>query len=97
MQHSASSCQGYADTIEVILMFLYVDHTKWDYSGYLQSPAWKQRKTEALVKAGYRCEKCGCFGRLEVNHIRYDNLGNEKPEDLIVLCDRCHDLLGKDS
>src|SRR5215475_10158177 len=28
--------------------------------------------------------------RLEVHHLTYERLGNEHPDDLIVLCPQCH-------
>ncbi len=73
-------------------MHNYIDFGKWDYRGYLQSPAWKARRVEALIRAGYKCEKCGMIGvKLEIHHKTYANIGNERPEDLEVLCERCHE------
>ena len=60
------------------------------YTQYLGSSAWKLRRLDALAKAGYRCQRCQGDGSLEVHHLSYDNLGNEKPEDLQVLCHICH-------
>jgi len=30
--------------------------------------------------------------RLEVHHLTYERLGRERPDDLLVLCERCHSL-----
>ncbi|NIN36610.1 MAG: hypothetical protein GTO60_16565 [Gammaproteobacteria bacterium] len=66
---------------------------KKQYQAYLQSDHWFIMRRKALKKAGFKCEQCG-LGRdalpLHVHHLNYDNLGNEKPEDLQVLCAYCH-------
>jgi len=31
--------------------------------------------------------------RLDVHHLSYERLGNELPDDLMVLCRDCHDLI----
>jgi hypothetical protein len=31
--------------------------------------------------------------RLEVHHLTYERLGWEQPDDLLVLCERCHAVL----
>jgi hypothetical protein len=46
-----------------------------------------------LVKAGYRCQTCGENDvRLDVHHDSYKRYGDENTFDLIVPCDRCHEL-----
>ena len=61
-----------------------------DYQEYLLSDLWRAARMNAIRKAFYRCEKCGSPIRLEVHHLSYDNLGNERKEDLRVLCEKCH-------
>ena len=36
------------------------------------------------------CQLCRATKKLHVHHNTYENLGNERDEDLIVLCIRCH-------
>lgn len=66
------------------------------YREYLASDRWREKRREALRVAGYACDACGWHGRgrgglgLEVHHLDYARLGDELPEDLRVLCDRCH-------
>ena len=62
-----------------------------DYSNYLRSKHWKQRRKKALELAEYQCQLCSCQDSvLEVHHNNYDNLGKEKDKDLIALCRPCH-------
>jgi hypothetical protein len=57
-----------------------------DYQEYLNSTAWKQRRLPALERAGFKCSKCSETEGLEVHHKTYERVGNESPNDLIVLC-----------
>jgi hypothetical protein len=80
------------------------------YQEYLQSQHWQFKKTEALKHAFYRCQVCNVEGhinlgselpthyrdrQLHVHHRTYERKGHELPQDLIVLCDECHDLFHK--
>lgn len=63
------------------------------YEQYLLTEHWQKIKKTACKRVQYKCEKCGQNpgrGRLHVHHLTYVNRGNEKPEDLQVLCDVCH-------
>jgi hypothetical protein len=65
-----------------------------DYKKYIGSQKWKAKRDKKLEQAGYRCEKCGVSKyskKLEVHHLNYGNLGNEKLSELIVLCKECHE------
>lgn len=61
------------------------------YRDYLQSPEWRAVRAAALDRANHKCSRCGATQRLEVHHLSYLRLGHEQPEDLRVLCSRCHD------
>jgi len=62
-----------------------------DYKKYLRSDWWQIVRRAALSRAGYRCEKCGKKGRLEVHHKHYGSLGKENiHKDVTVLCPACH-------
>lgn len=63
-----------------------------DYSEYLKSADWKERSEAAKERAGRKCQVCGSASFIETHHNTYDRIGNERPEDLVVLCDRCHSL-----
>lgn len=63
-----------------------------NYQAYLQSPTWKANRADAVRRAGNRCQLCKSRGPLEVHHNSYADIGNERPEDLIVLCRSCHEV-----
>lgn len=58
------------------------------YSAYLRSPHWRAFRA-SVVSSNPQCMVCGSVERLEVNHMRYDTLGDESPLDVVVLC-RAH-------
>ena len=60
------------------------------YKTYLKSSKWQQRRRAKLQQAKYRCERCDERDRLSVHHKTYKRLGNERSDDLIVLCQSCH-------
>lgn len=67
---------------------------KATWKKYLRSKAWRDRRMEAIEKAGFRCHACGRrewdTSKLQVHHLSYDRLGREEDEDLEVWCERCH-------
>jgi 5-methylcytosine-specific restriction endonuclease McrA len=62
-----------------------------EYREYLQSLRWLATRDAALARACHKCQRCGATKNLEVHHKHYKSLGQEKPEDLEVLCIPCHD------
>ena len=60
------------------------------YHEYLQSPQWLTTRRMAMEKAGGRCQICNGQEDLEVHHRTYQDRGNERLEDLTVLCGPCH-------
>lgn len=71
-----------------------------EYVKYLNSPAWKAFRKHALEHAGYRCQRCGkprLPSRLQVHHVHYDSLGQERLTDVRVLCmEECHGIEDKE-
>lgn len=54
---------------------------------------WKTLRAEILERDGYRCQSCGCGGRLEVDHIKPVRTHPElsyAPGNLQALCPSCH-------
>lgn len=64
-----------------------------NYQNYLKSGHWKTVKTNLYKLKAYRCFFCGNKERLNAHHITYENINNEKIEDLVYLCIRCHKKL----
>jgi 5-methylcytosine-specific restriction endonuclease McrA len=66
---------------------------KMSFAEYRVQPEWKTRRAATLARAGYRCQVCGEHDvRLDVHHNTYERYGDEVTFDLVVLCDRCHEL-----
>lgn len=59
------------------------------YYEYLNSEHWKKLRQEKL-ETYPKCLKCGKTTGLQVHHMTYDRLGDEKLDDLKVLCGFCH-------
>lgn len=63
-----------------------------EYERFMRSAEWKGIRDEALKRAAFRCAKCGSDRWfLQVHHLTYDRFGgDERDEDLQVLCEPCH-------
>lgn len=55
------------------------------YDDYLLSPHWVAFRKRVL-QGRSSCERCGCTKSLQVHHLTYDRLGDERLEDVAVLC-----------
>jgi hypothetical protein len=62
------------------------------YETYLQSSQWKARRKYILTAGRHRCQVCSSKDALHVHHRSYKRLGDERIDDLVVLCKTCHDL-----
>lgn len=61
-------------------------------SEYLQGEHWKQVRLEKLRSVGFSCENCRIPQfPLDVHHKTYVRKGNERLDDLAVLCRSCHE------
>jgi hypothetical protein len=66
------------------------------YGDYLRSDEWNETRRAAITRANFRCQMCcwqprtRTYQGFHVHHNTYENLGHEKPEDLIALCKDCH-------
>ncbi len=64
-----------------------------EYQAYLNSNEWQETRQRIFKRDNFRCVKCGCSKNLQVHHITYENLGEEKEADLATLCDKCHNSI----
>lgn len=60
------------------------------YYEYLESDQWLNIRRIALMKSDFKCEKCGNKENLNVHHLNYNSVFDEKIRDIIVLCKGCH-------
>ena len=58
----------------------------------LDQPRWAIVRRRVLDRDGWRCQKCGLPGRLEVDHLTplADGGGVYEPDNLQALCRPCH-------
>jgi hypothetical protein len=81
---------------EAFLLGLVAGNRRVNYYEYIASPAWKRKANAAKEAAGYRCQVCNKGkdngAQLDAHHRTYERLGNECPEDITVLCHKCHGL-----
>jgi hypothetical protein len=62
----------------------------------IHQPDWYQRRADLQSARGHRCESCGVDDvPLQLHHVTYEHLWNELDEDLMLLCDRCHESVSR--
>jgi hypothetical protein len=65
--------------------------SKDDYNCHIGSPEWKRFRCEVIKQRGNRCERCRqVTASLQLHHLHYRSLGSEHPEDVELLCPKCH-------
>jgi 5-methylcytosine-specific restriction endonuclease McrA len=63
------------------------------YRAYLKSDEWKQLRAHLIARAHHLCERCHAHARiLQLHHRHYRNIYHEQPEDIEVLCKKCHKI-----
>ncbi len=60
------------------------------YLDYLKSKEWAEIRIELFNSRGRKCERCESTKRIHIHHKNYDNIFNEEPTDLEILCNKCH-------
>ena len=61
-----------------------------EYSDYLQSDAWRQRRMKRLAISKFRCSACSCATAVHVHHLTYERIFDEDTSDLLPLCEIHH-------
>lgn len=64
-----------------------------EYEAVMRSAGWRRRRAQTIRRAGRRCQECGAGGPLDVHHLTYQHLGDERPWELVAVCERCHQQL----
>lgn len=62
----------------------------YTYDEYLKSDHWKNIKRKYINIKGDKCRICNNIGQ-ELHHLTYKSLGNERVDDLMLLCSLCHE------
>lgn len=63
------------------------------YHDYLKSERWSYTARAAKRRVGYKCQVCNSSDEtLDAHHRTYERLGDERDEDITVLCRTCHGL-----
>jgi hypothetical protein len=74
-----------------------IKESKPTYSELLKNPKWQKKRLEILQRDNFRCRSCDDdLNTLHVHHWNYDNQLNPweyKDDDLITLCETCHEAL----
>lgn len=60
------------------------------YREYLKTAHWEETRKKALDRARHRCQACNSPDDLHVHHRTYERRGEERDDDLTVLCRSCH-------
>jgi len=71
-----------------------------NYHAYIKSESWRKKRLKRLKMDKFCCQfrlgkllKCGAKANLEVHHLSYKNLGNERFKELITLCHKHHEQI----
>jgi hypothetical protein len=68
-----------------------------NYTAYIKSRPWREKRVAVLRRAGGVCERCGKWPVVNVHHLTYVRLGGELPADLIGVCFKCHQEIHRDA
>lgn len=69
----------------------YKDYLTHSYKRYLKSPQWQAKRQQWFATYGKWCR--GCLrkdGPIQLDHMSYENLGNEPLSSLMAFCPKCH-------
>lgn len=61
------------------------------YQAHINGAEWRAFRAQILKERGGRCEACRATGPMPLHHLTYANFGNERSEDVAVLCVECHE------
>ena len=64
-----------------------------EYKKYIKTKKWKTISKEVKERANNKCEICGSEKKLVTHHHNYINVYNETHNDLLCICNRCHETI----
>ena len=62
----------------------------YKYLIYLLSDEWKAKRLQVLKRDNNLCQDCKVTPAVDVHHLTYIHLFNERLEDLLAICRTCH-------
>jgi hypothetical protein len=65
----------------------------FDYKRYLASREWSLLREQVRERSGDSCEHCFVQHQQAVHHLTYERIGRERLEDLMAVCNPCHEYL----
>lgn len=65
----------------------------FDYQRYLASREWAVLREEVRRRSRNRCESCFLLPQQAVHHLTYERIGHENINDLMAVCNPCHEYL----
>jgi hypothetical protein len=65
----------------------------FDYKRYLASREWALKKEAVRKRSGGWCERCYVRTHESTHHLTYAHIGNEPLDDLLGVCNQCHEYL----
>lgn len=71
------------------------EQTAWwsEYSAYLESGDWQERRRMVLERDNYVCQACRKARATHAHHLSYDHIGAEPLFELVAICRDCHERL----
>lgn len=65
------------------------------YEQYLKSPQWQEKRQHIAQLRNHTCQKCKKVVKVgfHIHHKTYKHLGNELDNELMFLCENCHNKL----
>lgn len=63
----------------------------FDYQTYLASREWALKREQVRERSENRCEHCQVNPQQAVHHLTYARIGHENLDDLMAVCDACHE------
>ena len=68
-----------------------------NFKDYFFTEHWRKIRTQyksfsMKTNKNKKCEKCGCEikNKITLHHLTYENIGNERDDELMYLCFDCH-------
>lgn len=66
---------------------------KSEYHKYLASREWALLKNAVNERSKGGCERCGIGKHEATHHLTYERIGKESLDDLVGICEDCHEYL----